>query len=90
MILIQGMKYVRRRSDVSVPSNIAEGSGRKSDKDLSNFLSISLGSQFELETQLIISQELGFISDEEFVIESKKLNEIQKMTRTLIDKFSKV
>lgn len=47
-----------RKSAISIPSNMAEGSGRKTDKDFSNFLSISLGSQFELETQLLLSMEL--------------------------------
>lgn len=77
-----------RRCAVSIPSNIAEGSGRKTDKDFSNFLSISLGSQFELETQLIISKQIGFISDDKLNEVVNELNEIQKMTRTLISKFS--
>ncbi|MEP0985858.1 four helix bundle protein [Ekhidna sp.] len=77
-----------RRCAVSIPSNIAEGSGRKTDKDFSNLLSISLGSQFELETQLIISKEIGFISETELKTITIELNEIQKMTRTLINKFS--
>ena len=46
------------RSGVSVPSNIAEGSSRKSEKDYARFIEISLGSLFELETQLIISEKL--------------------------------
>lgn len=77
-----------RRCAVSVPSNIAEGSGRKTDKDFSNFLSMSLGSQFELETQLIIGNEIGFISKAVLDKVINELNEIQKMTRTLISKFS--
>lgn len=77
-----------RRCAVSIPSNIAEGSGRKTDKDFSNFLSVSLGSQFELETQLIISNEIGFLSESSLETLRNELNEIQKMTRTLIAKFS--
>lgn len=79
-----------RRCAVSIPSNIAEGAGRKTDRDFSNFLSISLGSQFELETQLIISKDLGFLSDDLLNKTTIELNEIQKMTRALILKFSKV
>jgi four helix bundle protein len=45
------------RAAVSIPSNIAEGSSRKSEKDFSHFLSMSLGSAFELETQLIIAEQ---------------------------------
>jgi four helix bundle protein len=48
------------RAGVSIPSNIAEGSSRSSAKDYNRFIEISLGSSFELETQLLISQKLGF------------------------------
>jgi len=49
------------RCAISVPSNIAEGSSRSSNKEFAHFLSISLGSLFELETQLLLSIELGLI-----------------------------
>ena len=52
-----------RRSAVSVPSNIAEGAARKSKKDFTRFLYISLGSLAELETQIEISRRLNFISE---------------------------
>ena len=84
-----GLTSQMRRAAVSIPSNIAEGCGRKTDRDLSNFLSHSLGSQYELETQLIISKEVQLIADMEFDKLTSELNEIQKMTKTLIDKFSK-
>lgn len=77
-----------RRCAVSIPSNIAEGAGRKTNKDFSNFLSISLGSQFELETQLILSRDIGFLENENLAFVTNELNEIQKMTSVLIDKFS--
>jgi four helix bundle protein len=68
-----------RRAVVSIPSNIAEGSSRASDKDFLRFLSISLGSAFELETQLILAQELRLtdFSNLEKII--NKLSDIQKM-----------
>jgi four helix bundle protein len=47
------------KAGVSIPSNIAEGSSRKSEKDYLRFIELSLGSTFELETQLIISEKLG-------------------------------
>ncbi len=84
-----GLCAQMRRAAVSIPSNIAEGCGRKTDKDFSNFLSHSLASQYELETQLIISQEIQMIDQNDFMRLSSELNEIQKMTRTLVDKFSK-
>ena len=54
-----------RRCSVSIPSNIAEGSGRGSNKDFARFLSISMGSAFELETQLWLSLDLEFGSKNE-------------------------
>ena len=52
-----------RRSAVSIPSNIAEGCGRETDKDLYHFLNIASGSVAELQTQVIISKELGYVDD---------------------------
>ncbi|MFY0689835.1 MAG: four helix bundle protein [Cyclobacteriaceae bacterium] len=48
-----------RRSSVSVPSNIAEGAGRNGNKEFANFLGIAMGSLFELETQVLLSKEIG-------------------------------
>tara|TARA_R110001606_G_scaffold313626_1_gene460262 strand:- start:4136 stop:4372 length:237 start_codon:yes stop_codon:yes gene_type:complete len=65
------------RSVVSVPSNIAEGSGRKGDKELVQFIHIALGSLAELETQYIITVRLKYIESnteaEELMITVKKL-----------------
>jgi four helix bundle protein len=55
-----------RRSAVSVPSNIAEGAARSSDKKFIQFLYISLGSLSELETQLIIAYELSYLNNKDF------------------------
>jgi four helix bundle protein len=52
-----------KRASVSIPSNIAEGFGRNSTKSYLNFLKISRGSLYELETQLIIAEKLNYISD---------------------------
>ena len=57
-----------RRAAVSVPSNIAEGAARSSNKEFLYFLSIARGSLSEVETQVIISEQLGYISDKKNVI----------------------
>ena len=69
---------IKRRS-ISVPSNIAEGAGRTTNKDFSRFLSISRGSLNELNTQLIISCRLNFIENDQLNELEIKINEIQKM-----------
>lgn len=76
---LYGLTSQMRRSAISVPSNIAEGSGRGTDKDFNRFLDIALGSSFELETQLIIAHELEFLSNESFNNLNKELDEEQKM-----------
>ncbi len=71
-----GLKSQMSRCAISVPSNIAEGSSRSSTKEFSHFLDIALGSSFELETQLIIAQDL-FQTDNELIIE--KCQNLQRM-----------
>lgn len=70
-----------RRAAVSIPSNIAEGAGRYSDKESARFMDITLGSISEVETQLIIAKELGFIETIEDTLNN--LKEIYKMTISL-------
>jgi len=68
-----GLTSQMQRAAVSVPSNIAEGAARNSEKEYIHFLYISLGSLSELETQLIISEKLGFLNDESIFEEVEKL-----------------
>lgn len=68
-----------RRSSISIPSNIAEGFGRKSHKDQDQFYYIAYGSSLELETQLLLARDLRFISDKEFELILSLLTEIIKM-----------
>ena len=79
-----------KRCSVSIPSNIAEGAARSSSKEFAHFLSISLGSLAELETQIIISEKLCFISNENSELLINNLTIIRKMLlglkRSLKDK----
>jgi four helix bundle protein len=59
-----GLIAQMRRAAVSIPSNIAEGAGRQSDKEFQQFLIIARGSLSELETQVILAREFGFLDDE--------------------------
>lgn len=79
-----GLTSQIRRSSISIPSNIAEGCGRKTDKDFSNFLSISLGSAFEFETQLIICKNLELINDDDFAKLESEIIHIQNMIIKLL------
>jgi four helix bundle protein len=75
-----------RRSSISIPSNIAEGYGRYSRKEYIRFLGISLGSLYEMQTQLQISLNLGYLSSENFHSLSEGSKEIERMLSGLIRK----
>ena len=74
-----GLTNQLHRASVSIPSNIAEGSSRSSNKDFSRFLEIAIGSGYEVETQLLIASDLEFINASELEAIIKELNEIIKM-----------
>ena len=67
------------RSVVSISSNIAEGAGRNTNKDFAHFLDVSLGSSYELESQLINAVDLGFAKKEHVKEVYLLLTEVQKM-----------
>ena len=73
-----------RRSAVSIPSNMAEGSARKGEKEFIQFLYISLGSMAELETQLIIANNLKYVKLNDYELMTGRLEEIRKMIIGLI------
>ena len=85
---VYGLTSQVRRCSVSIPSNIAEGSGRNSDKEFNNFLGYSQGSSFELETQLIIANRVGYLEDENFQTLQEDITEIQKMNYALKKKLT--
>ncbi len=77
------------RAAVSIASNIAEGSGRSSDKDMCRFLDMALGSTFEVESLLYLSLDLEFISSAEFDRLINQVLEIGKMLSSLHHKIGK-
>ena len=79
-----GLSSQMRRAAVSIPSNIAEGHGRNSEKELIRFLYISLGSASELETQLLLSHQLGFMNEESFIKLNDMNIQVVKMLVSLI------
>ncbi len=78
-----GLVSQMRRCVVSIASNIAEGAGRNTKKDFSNFLSIAYGSCCELNTQLIISCNLNYITQNQLKEIESCIEEIQKMLFSL-------
>lgn len=79
-----GLTSQSRRCMVSIPSNIAEGAGRDTDKQFVQFLGISLASSFEFETQIIIAKNLEYIDIDKFDLIILELNHIQNMLIKLI------
>jgi four helix bundle protein len=74
-----GLTSQIRRASVSIPANIAEGAGRKSDKELLYFLSNAQGSASEVETELIIAFKLNYLMKEDFDRLSLALDEIGRL-----------
>jgi four helix bundle protein len=73
-----------RRSALSIPSNVAEGYGRKTTPEYLRFLSIAYGSTCELETQLLLSGDLGYLDKESLSGLQRDIGEVERMTKALI------
>ncbi len=86
---IYGLTSQIRRAAVSIPSNIAEGAARKGDKEFKQFLFIALGSIAELETQLLISLKIGYLTQDAFNNFTSQLTEMRKMLLGLIKYLNK-
>jgi four helix bundle protein len=84
----QGERYglisQMRRAALSIVSNIAEGYGRKTTKEYIRFLYIAYGSTCELETQLLLSGDLGYLSKESLSEFQAKIGEVERMLKALI------
>ena len=74
-----GLTQQIRRAVVSIPSNIAEGAGRTTNIDFCRFLDVANGSAFEVETQLYLALDLGFIQNEDFELINLKLQDVEKL-----------
>jgi four helix bundle protein len=88
---LYGLTSQIRRAAVSIPSNIAEGSERQGTKELMQFINVALGSAAELETQLIIAHEVGYIDQinslmEDIIIVKKMLNSLLLSLRKKLEK----
>lgn len=81
---LYGLTNQMRRAAVSVPSNIAEGKGRSTDKDMSLFLCHARGSLFELNTQVLIAQHLDYMRPEEAEAAGKLVAEVGRLLNGLI------
>ncbi|MGY6562480.1 MAG: four helix bundle protein [Luteibaculaceae bacterium] len=83
-----GLTNQLRRAAISISANIAEGSGRNTDKDFRHFLTMSLGSTHEVECLLILSNDLNFLNAEDFENLEGKTIQIQKQLNSFIKKLS--
>lgn len=81
-----GLANQMQRAAVSISSNIAEGHTRQHTGEFRQFLFTALGSAAELDTQIVIANELGYVSKEESAKVEEQLGEIRKMTYTLISR----
>ena len=81
-----GLTSQMRRSSISIPSNIAEGFKRYHTKEYKQFLYIALGSIAELETQIVIANEVGLLEDPTMDAMNEKLDHTSKMLSSLISK----
>lgn len=74
-----GLTSQLRRAAVSIPANIAEGAGRKSQKEFAHFLSNSQGSASEVETELLIARRLNYLQEDKYLALRSSLDDIGRM-----------
>ena len=77
-----------RRSALSIPSNIAEGKGKMSDRELKRYCLIANGSAMELETQLLLAKAIGLSTPEQFRESELKIQEVLRLLNRLIQKLN--
>ena len=79
-----GLTVQLRRAASSVASNIAEGCGRGSDKDFARFLGIAAGSASEVEYQILLTRDLGYLSEEDYRRLNSHVNEVKRILNSFI------
>ena len=79
-----GLTAQLRRASASIGANLAEGCGRQTDNEMARFLRITLGSASELDYHLLLSRDLGFLSDKDYDYSSKELTGLRKMLRSFL------
>lgn len=79
-----GLSSQMKRSSTSIPTNIAEGCGRNTDAELARFCDIAMGSASELEYQLLLARDLGFLEQERYSVLNTQLIEVKKMLLSFI------
>jgi four helix bundle protein len=84
---LYGLTSQLRRSAASIGANIAEGSGRRSEKEICRFLQIARGSASEAEYHILLAHDLQLLRDEEFRQLTRKADELQRMLTALIQSF---
>ena len=83
---LYGLTSQLRRSASSIPTNLAEGCGQGSDAQMARYVQISIGSASEVEYQLVLSKDLGYIQDSKYQELNRDINEIKRMLIALLKK----
>ncbi len=83
-----GLTVQLRRAAASVPTNIAEGCGRHSERELARFMSIAAGSASEVEYQLLLACDLNYIPNETYRELNQQVNEVKRMLNSFIQKLT--
>lgn len=81
-----GVTSQLRRAAVSIPCNIAEGCGRYSSKDFAHFLQIALGSTNETDYLILLSRDLQYMDESQYIALQESVNKVKAMTINLIEK----
>lgn len=76
---IFGLTSQIRRAVSSIPTNIAEGCGRRTNAELANFLNIASGSASEVEYEILLAKEVGYIAPEQYIVWTQEIGEIRSM-----------